>query len=1661
MHKNTLRRIFTCLVISLLLLAQLSASVLATSGTDIGWQSEVPEPPEEPQPTETPAVSETPFETGFTNPNMARGAGSNASYSYTVSWVSSLSSGTTTGDTLAFSPTQNVSQTATLQINFELATGMSAAAGKVEIRIPLSIFTGRDYMPADTIDVSLPLAPATAQGKSYNYYIDEFTNEIVITNHEAVDSSSELMFQVSYSFMPYQIESGYKNEAISASFKLNGEAAVVADPLTATVTTSITAGSISKSTSTSSTVKYEIWQTAWGTEIANAEDYFYVVWYIHYEASQNCSQPYTVYFDDTLPTGAVLVGAGTSSSFTNFRPREIAPEVYENPSSSTLASTSRYVVVAYPRSMVPEGQSSVEITNIVTARLVGVDGAQASKTSSAAKYTYSTALFTYLGDDFGLTKTNYGGTGYNPNMTGALNNLLNDIPVKIGYGNQSSYSYLLATTSRGYGLTKDEESGAYGEKKYTINLIDDLLYLDGNQLMPGDYSITTLWITSIIEYVAAEVQSSGNLTGNQSQAYDTYAPVQIFYTTDGTTWLPYGEVAVNANGLGYTYTYNGYSGTHSSTNLITLPAGTCGVKLSHASSRYEVEISSRIFVYINPTPHVKSIIAGKSSVRVYNIGTLVVTDEDNVIRNPAKSLDAGTLNSAILARDAVIHGQSAQHAARYGDLQSLSSSTTISKYAGTSDITNDPLNERVLVNYTCNIYELGGFLESYLTPQEAQALPDFVEEQTSGVFYDLLPAGAVVDISSISVKTYTTNNTSKTCNFTVRLVENWQGSGQTMMIVSITVPDGSNYYGANTIGNLSYNLYSGFTLNYRVIYSWQDFNDYGSSLLNSIAYRSSTGKLSSGKTAQASGIAKYEYFVGLNGVGYADDTDGNTVYAAVTTTLNVTTSAQTGFSKKVKAAGGLAYGDKAEVPATGTYTYQLRYANTSAVTASGLVFYDILDAYVSGDADQWKGTFVSVDTAQAVSKGIAPVVYYSTTPGLDPADTTAYANLTNTSIWSTSAPADLSTVTAIAIDLRAASGGGAYTLPAGEAIVCYVTMQAPADFKTYEDIYAYNIASCAGTSTTVLGMVSNPLDLSTESTPTKVSLRSADIEIIKVANPASGTETTPAEVTKNDTITYTLSVTNINKAESMTGVKIEDAIPAGLTVNLADIKYYFGTDTPALVSASARVSMTTENSGQKLVFTISELKAGETINLVIPVTVPATATSGTLYKNIAAITEINGFAYELESDATYHKTTTLYGSLQIGKTVDGTDASQTKEFTFTVTLKDSSEAVLAGSFNYTGAKAGTITSGGTFTLKHGESITITGIPEGTRYTVAETDYTAQGYTANSTGATGTITANVTAQALFENVRNTGGFTIKKVDADDIAKVLESAEFSLKDASGEAVYFTWDAQNKQYVYSEEETTIVLTSGSNGLIVITGLPEGSYALTESKSPASYYTASTDSWAITISAEKVTAGETASWEISVRAINSKSLADCMGEDNVLVVTNEYVITPAKVTLVGKKILYGMSLKDDMFSFSVTNAANEIVAAGTNKANGTISFGEITIEAAGTYTYTISEVDGGTKGFTYDKTQYTVTVVVTDSGDGTFSVTVNYPTNGIVFTNRYNSGVTEDFKTPDIPVIAVPAVPKTGDESMLYSLIAVLGASVILMSMFVWANRKKKQHE
>ena len=107
-----------------------------------------------------------------------------------------------------------------------------------------------------------------------------------------------------------------------------------------------------------------------------------------------------------------------------------------------------------------------------------------------------------------------------------------------------------------------------------------------------------------------------------------------------------------------------------------------------------------------------------------------------------------------------------------------------------------------------------------------------------------------------------------------------------------------------------------------------------------------------------------------------------------------------------------------------------------------------------------------------------------------------------------------------------------------------------------------------------------------------------------------------------------------------------------------------------------------------------------------------------------------------------------------------------------------------------------------------------------------------------------------------------------------------------------------------------------------------------------------------------------------------------------------NSYKPNPGEFSVTDQitatKSLTGRNLKDGEFSFQLVEG-DKVVATGKNAADGTITMSPVKYEKAGTHTYTLREVNGGTtsKGITYSDAKFTIETTITDNGDGTLSAT------------------------------------------------------------------------
>lgn len=151
---------------------------------------------------------------------------------------------------------------------------------------------------------------------------------------------------------------------------------------------------------------------------------------------------------------------------------------------------------------------------------------------------------------------------------------------------------------------------------------------------------------------------------------------------------------------------------------------------------------------------------------------------------------------------------------------------------------------------------------------------------------------------------------------------------------------------------------------------------------------------------------------------------------------------------------------------------------------------------------------------------------------------------------------------------------------------------------------------------------------------------------------------------------------------------------------------------------------------------------------------------------------------------------------------------------------------------------------------------------------------------------------------------------------------------------------------------------------------------------------------------------------------------LADAEGNavgDTSVTFTNGYEAAPVTLKLGAAKVLKGAELKAGQFSFELKGRDGKVMSTAKNAADGSVTFDALTFKQAGTYTFTVSEVDDGQAHVTYDKAVHKIVVTVSDeAADGTktgyLSAKVSYEGDaGLppVFTNSY----AEEPGTPGTP--------------------------------------------
>lgn len=254
-----------------------------------------------------------------------------------------------------------------------------------------------------------------------------------------------------------------------------------------------------------------------------------------------------------------------------------------------------------------------------------------------------------------------------------------------------------------------------------------------------------------------------------------------------------------------------------------------------------------------------------------------------------------------------------------------------------------------------------------------------------------------------------------------------------------------------------------------------------------------------------------------------------------------------------------------------------------------------------------------------------------------------------------------------------------------------------------------------------------------------------------------------------------------------------------------------------------------------------------------------------------------------------------------------------------------------------------------------------------------------------------------------------GITMTKYDAQQVGATLERAEFTLYSVNMDQVA-TVGIENARTKFEAAPTD------ANGKISFGAEDKAMvncvlYQLVETKAP--------DGYAVAAPTWIMLKGNADDEEYQTELNKAKSIvkdSEIIGDDK----KDEIWIYDNRLTgsavIKAKKVLEGGTFKAGQFSFVLKDAEGKVLQTVTNNDKGNVSF-DVKYNKAGTYTYTISEVepegavDHVKDHITYDRTVYNVTVKVTNGTDQLDAlVTYNDGSqNPPTFTNKYSTTLPE----------------------------------------------------
>ncbi len=1115
-------------------------------------------------------------------------------YVHSIHWATiSNTEVTNTGGHLVFHPTVKGDINARLYISIEKPNGgtLNLPANTLQIKIPAKLFD------ADSEKNNLSVFFNASDSEDIKARYSDDGESIILYNPSPITQNTILTpeFNVSPTVLKggYTDDNGYfRGDYFNKTFDVDidisevkvNEETIPACHYERTMGLEVHTNSDTTASKARADVSLN-WNTDWGAAPQDAGEYFYVVWSLT-STNTNCNQPYKIkWSEDTIHDGSVVYSSPALGEWS---------DTYTSDGTHTTR-----VVTKHRRADVHnDGDEWAKVKNEAILSVLWNNEYEqqfrASRTAEVYVPMESSGSFSFAKNIPDYSNQN------KHSINGGQELILNGEPELMELPYEISYLENTNTDNP----TWNPNAETYKTTPRTI-VIDD--GKAGDVMLSTDYgSSSRAWDSQYIKQL------------NQSDYY--FSKLDISLTEydavymDGKWSNPYANTNVGNYGeiIVYARTADNdkleivrrLSGVNEAE--VTLPDNTVYFKVEHTSDYYTTKLDVNPTLYLTDSNHVRSLVSDDVSVK-----------RDTIVLNKCR------LTTTREGSEPVVTESAKDGAWRSMYLLNISSSTL---YAAKNCSNNNAVYEEGSTE-ECPVVISGWNYNN--------SLRGYKKYIKSGIFNDLLPKDCTVDKSTVFVRPREDNSTKQTSistsyfanyynseslktklpdgYFSVSFTDNWEGSGRTMMTVTVNSPDGEKY--------------TGFDVFYKLKTTYSNINIYGINLINSVSFTDTTN----GQSAPDSKVGNKSVLDAKSSPYYNSIDSPQTAYATAKTNLIQPVKFQYGADSNVRAEGSV-YSKHEVVGLNTEYNYNVIYTGGDTSKTADIIIYDAIEKQVGGPKSQWHGEFKSLDLSSikelesADGNGnCSPVVYYSTK------DRDTFTeddwDITKSDIWSTEKP-DNDKITAFAIDCRTTTSGGKFVLDTKKSVAFNINMHSPASERQSE-LETYNEAVIKG----------RIVDLNVEITSkarTGVMLRFANPKFVKTAFPESGTESKPESVVKGSVLEYVLKITNPDKELEMNDIVLEDVFSKTMKFNNT-INVQMGNGNKIPITQAARISSySIKDEGDKTVFTatISSLDPGETLAIILPVTV--TDEIGTAIDNVARVKSINGVEYDIESNGTHH-----------------------------------------------------------------------------------------------------------------------------------------------------------------------------------------------------------------------------------------------------------------------------------------------------------------------------------------------------------------------------------------------------------------------------------------